>query len=78
MRKLGIAPKILDFVKQSPILNDWFETATGRFNMYSGTADPTLAEVPKDQWIVYKNTTANEVRIWVNDGGTLKKTAAFT
>jgi hypothetical protein len=67
MRRLGITP--------NP--EAWFTTVGERLNVYSGAADPTVAEVPENQWIVYNNTTVPEVRIWTNIAGVLKKSAAF-
>lgn len=60
---------------------DWFNKLSklvARNTIHSGTADPTTSEVPTSGWIVYKNTTSGEVRVWVNDNGTMKKSAAFT
>lgn len=78
MRRLGVAPKTLDVERQTPALSDWFQTVTERANMYSGSADPAVSEVPENQWIVYRNTTSGEVRIWTNIAGVLQKSAAFT
>lgn len=69
MRRLGNPPTKND---------DWFYTVRDRFNVYSGAADPTVAEVPENQWVVYRNTTLGEIRIWTNIAGVLKKTVAFT
>jgi hypothetical protein len=76
MKRLGTTPstKTLD----SPATAAWFKTVGERLNVYSGANDPTVAEVPENQWIVYHNTTIPEVRIWTNIAGTLKKSAAFT
>lgn len=78
MRRLGVATKQQDFDRQSPTVDDWFKTATDRLNVYSGAADPSLSEVPENQWVIYHNTTLLEVRIWTNIAGVLKKSAAFT
>jgi hypothetical protein len=67
MRRLGITP--------NP--EAWLVTVTERMNVYSGAADPAVAEVPENQWIVYHNTTIPEVRIWTNIAGVLMKSAAF-
>jgi hypothetical protein len=64
--------------KNSTLVNGWLDTVTSRLNVYSGTANPTAAQVTNGQWIIYKNTTLNEIRIWTNDNGTMKKTAALT
>jgi hypothetical protein len=66
MRRLGVPP-----------LDIWSSTVGERLNVYSGAADPTVAEVPENQWIVYHNTTIPEVRIWTNIAGVLMKSAAF-
>lgn len=78
MKRIGIAPKLADLDRQVPSVGEWLFEMTGRMNVYSGTADPTVAEVPENQWIVYRNTTSGEVRIWTNIAGALKKSAAFT
>lgn len=62
----------------SPARNNWFRGVRNRFQMYSGASDPVATELPKNQWILYKNTTLGEIRWWVNDNGTMKKSAAFT
>lgn len=36
------------------------------------SVNPTSSEIAAGQWAIYKNTTSGEVRLWVNDGGTLK------
>lgn len=41
----------------------------------SHTADPTTANISDGYFALWKNTTANEVRLWANDGGTMKKSA---
>lgn len=75
-RRLGIAPQIERF-DTSPT-NDWLKIVTDRFGIYSGPNDPTVAEVPENQWILYRNTTIPEVRFWTNIAGVLLKSAAFT
>lgn len=75
-RRLGIAPRIQNFEQSAT--NDWFKIITDRVGVYSGAADPVASEVPENQWIVYRNTTSGEVRIWTNIAGVLKKSAAFT
>lgn len=78
MRRLGTAPRLSDFANQLAVLNDWFKTITERNNVYYEPGDPTATSLPKGQWVVYKNTTTGEIRIWVNDDGVVKKSAAFT
>jgi hypothetical protein len=78
MRRLGISPKAEDILQSRPAVNNWTEIVTERLNVYSGASDPAVSEVPQGQWIVYRNTTSGEVRIWTNIAGSLKKSAAFT
>lgn len=73
MRRLGVAPSLLALAREDRTVNDWFTTITERMNMSSGSANPTVAEVPENQWILYKNTTLNEISIWVNDAGTMRQ-----
>lgn len=44
----------------------------------SGNSDPTTSEIEAGKAIVWKNNTNGEIRLWVNDGGTMKKSAALT
>lgn len=76
MRRLGVAPQHQYFDR--PATNDWLKIIEERFNIYTGTADPTTAEVPQGQWIMYYNTTSGELRYWANLNGVMKKTAALT
>ena len=76
MRRIGVAPK--PDVVSTPAATQWFQTIGERFTVYTGTANPTVAEVPENQWIIFNNTSLSEVRIWTNIAGVLKKSAAFT
>lgn len=38
----------------------------------SAAADPTTADIPAGEWRVQKNTTSGQLRLWANDGGTIK------
>lgn len=40
-------------------------------------ADATVSDLPTNTYQLIKNTTNNEVRLWVNDGGVMKKTAVL-
>lgn len=53
---------------------------TGQFrvNPTSGSADPTTSNFASGFGGWWKNTTNGEIRFWVNDGGTMKKSAALT
>lgn len=35
-------------------------------------ADPSTSEISASEWAIYKNTTSGDVRLWVNDAGTMK------
>ena len=79
MIRLGIAPKINDFANGvKGVIDQWFQQATVRFNVQSGSSNPVASEVPEGQWMIYTNTSLGETRIWANIGGTLVKSAAFT
>jgi hypothetical protein len=39
----------------------------------SGAADPVATDIPATGFLVWKNTTSGEIRVWANDAGTLKK-----
>jgi hypothetical protein len=41
----------------------------------SKATDPVAADIAAGQWAIYKNTTTSAVKLWVNDGGTLKSVA---
>ena len=79
MRALGTPPKLQDFeVKNQQHINSWFYRVTQQGNVQSGANNPTVTEVPENQWMIYTNTSLGETRIWANIGGTLVKSAAFT
>lgn len=42
------------------------------------SADPSTLDISSGMSRLVKNTTSGEIRHWVNDGGTMKKSAAFT
>lgn len=50
----------------------------GILSVLSDTADPSTSDIAEDEWAIWKNTTSGEVRLWVNDGGVMKKSAALT
>lgn len=56
----------------------WLRVASTDYLFRSAADDPVAADLPATGFIVWKNTNLNEVRVWVNDAGTLKKSAAFT
>lgn len=42
------------------------------------SADPSTIDIPSGSNRIVKNTTSGEVRDWVNDGGIMKKSPAYT
>jgi hypothetical protein len=52
-------------------------TFAPRYLTGSGPANPTTTDIRAGRQVVWKNTTLNEVRVWVNDGGSMKKSAPF-
>jgi hypothetical protein len=42
------------------------------------SADPSTIDIPSGSNRIVKNTTSGEVRDWVNDGGVMKKSPAYT
>ena len=44
----------------------------------SPSADPSTLDISSGMSRLVKNTTSGEIRHWVNDGGTMKKSAAYT
>ena len=76
MDRVGTSPQTKNL--QIPPTDNWFRILTERMNVYSGTSNPTVAEIPENQWVIYYNTSLGEVRIWTNIVGVLKKSAAIT
>lgn len=76
MRPLGVSPRIENWDR--PATNSWLSVVGERLQVYRGDADPTPAEVPEDQWVLYYNTTTSDLRFWVNIDGVMFKTAALT
>ncbi|WP_080056731.1 hypothetical protein [Spirosoma aerolatum] len=48
------------------------------FNFASGSADPTTTDLPAGKSILWKNTTSGAIKWFVNDGGTIKSSVAFS
>jgi hypothetical protein len=38
----------------------------------SQTGDPTTGQIAAGEWALYKNTTSGLLKLWANDGGSLK------
>lgn len=47
-------------------------SGVGNLVMYSKSSDPTTTDIISGTSKLYKNTTTSIVKLWVNDGGTLK------
>lgn len=77
-KTVGLPPLSHDFKGGTANLVSWSKEVTDRMKVYSGTANPTAAQIPVGQWIVYRNTTIPETRLWVNWNGVLMSTAALT
>lgn len=41
-------------------------------SVLSKSSDPTTSDIGSSQWAIYKNTTSGLVKLWANDGGTMK------
>lgn len=51
---------------------EYTQFQAGRLTMNSKASDPVAADIPSGFGAIYKNTTTNTVKLWVNDGGTFK------
>jgi hypothetical protein len=38
----------------------------------SSAVNPTTTDIPSNTWALYKNTSSGALKLWANDGGTLK------
>ena len=53
----------------------WNQNTTGSANLLavqSLSSDPTTSDIAASKAAVYKNTTTGLVKLWTNDGGTMK------
>lgn len=41
---------------------------------FSKAGSPTTADIAAGTWAIYKDTTSGDIRVWTNDGGTMKST----
>ena len=41
-------------------------------SVISAAVDPSTSDIAASQWAIYKNTTSGDVKLWANDGGTMK------
>lgn len=44
----------------------------GRLQIISNATDPTTSDIPSGRYALYKNTVSGDLKLWANDGGTLK------
>lgn len=44
----------------------------------TSSLNPTTTDIQTGRFAVWRNTALGEIRIWMNDAGTLKKSAVFT
>jgi len=55
--------------------NDRQHLTTSQLNVFtiqSKAGPPTTTEITSGTWALYKDTSVNTIRLWANDGGTLK------
>ena len=45
---------------------------TATMSINSAAADPTTTNITAGNWALYKNTTSGLLKLWANDGGTMK------
>lgn len=46
-----------------------------KFGFSTQSADPTTSDIPAGQFAVIKNSTSGALKLWANDGGTIKSVA---
>lgn len=44
-------------------------------SVLSKSSDPGTSDILTGTWALYKNTTTGDVKLWANDGGTMKSVA---
>jgi len=65
----------IDYSKLSGTVPTWNQNTTGSANLLSvqsKSSDPTTSDIAASKAAVYKNTTTGLVKLWANDGGTMK------
>ena len=45
---------------------------TATMTVTSSASDPTTGNIAAGNWALYKNTTSGLLKLWANDGGTMK------
>lgn len=75
MARLVVPPVPLGEDFDSTTVKQWMESVRKAVNeppVFQSTANPTTTDITSGTWLVWKNTTSGEVRVWSNDGGVLK------
>ena len=65
----------IDYSKLSGTVPTWNQNTTGSANLLSvqsKSSDPTTSDIAASKAAVYKNTTTGLVKLWTNDGGSMK------
>jgi hypothetical protein len=50
---------------------------TAIYQVNSKAGAPVAADIPAGMWAIYKDTSAGTIKVYANDGGVIKATAAF-
>lgn len=75
MAQILIPPVPIGEDVDSTAFQQWMELVRRFINqppVFQSTINPTTADIPSGTWLVWKNTSLGEVRIWTHDGGVLK------
>ena len=61
---------------QGGTTNEYYHLTSADYGRTTGilskAGDPTTSDLPSNKFAVYKNTTTGLVKLWANDGGTMK------
>lgn len=58
--------------------DSWLRNVSKQLQMQTGDSWPTTDTLANNSWVVFYNTSANQVRLVVNRNGTIVKSAAYT
>lgn len=75
MAQLLIPPVPLGEEFDSTAVGQWLELVRRYINtpiVFQSNINPTVSDVSSGSWLVWKNTSLGETRIWTNDGGVLR------
>ncbi len=68
-----------DFISDVYGWQQWFNSLFQQVSVISKitqqAANPTTSQIAENEWLVVKNTTTGVLKLWANDGGTLKSVA---